>query len=342
MNKIVTIIVPCYNGEKYIDSCFKCILEQSYDEIEIIFVNDGSNDQSMQKAKAYIGRIQQRGYQIRLLEEENAGAASAVNMALKYVTGSYIMLFDVDDFLFKDAVKKKVEFLMLHPEYGMVRNNGYYNKIKNVHDNSYLFIRKGREKKNEWIFEDILLGKTNNWSGSFMVRTECLFDVIKDKNIYISRYGQNMQIMMPVAYKYRTGYIDEPLMRYINHGNSVSKTKSIKGQLELINGFEDNRINIVRNMEIDNLEKKIYIKKVNIYYNKIRLRFAANARDIELATKMKQNLILNNQYDIKDRWNWICVNCMIVNRMTNFVNMTKGIIGAVIQKIEGVLFRSEK
>lgn len=99
MNDLVSIIVPVYNVENYIFKCLSSIINQSYKNLEILIVDDGSEDNSINIAKELIdGRCV-------ILKKENGGLSSARNYGLKRATGSYIMFVDSDDWLEKNAIE---------------------------------------------------------------------------------------------------------------------------------------------------------------------------------------------------------------------------------------------
>ncbi|MBQ9375584.1 MAG: glycosyltransferase family 2 protein [Ruminococcus sp.] len=98
INALVSIIVPAYNCEDYIYECVDNILNQSYSNLQIIIVDDGSSDKTYDKCKDF------NDERITLLHKENGGASSARNYGLKYAKGDYIMFADSDDYLDKDAV----------------------------------------------------------------------------------------------------------------------------------------------------------------------------------------------------------------------------------------------
>lgn len=282
MNGLVSILIPCYNGEIFLKRCFECLLNQSYKKIEVIFVNDGSTDKSEEIAKRYSKKLIKEGYIFKYIYKSNGGAASAINQALKEVTGDYIMLYDVDDIIFEDAVLKKVEFLENNKDYDMVRNNGYYVNNNDINKINGLFIEESEEKFNEYIFNDLLYGKTNNWPGSFMVKSEVLFSHIKNREIYISQFGQNLQIMLPVAYYGKCGFIDVPLMKYVKHVGSHSSCEDYNKKIRLMNGYEENRIQIIKSLNIDKEQLDEYIKNINNIYCKIRMEIAINIKDKEM------------------------------------------------------------
>lgn len=97
----ISIIVPIYNVEKYLKRCIDSIINQSYTNIEIILVNDGSTDNSLNICQLYT----QQDSRIIILNKENGGLSSARNMGLDYATGEYIMFVDSDDWIRKDAVE---------------------------------------------------------------------------------------------------------------------------------------------------------------------------------------------------------------------------------------------
>ena len=92
--KKISVIVPVYNQEKYIDICINSILSQTYSNIELIIVNDGSTDTSKEIISKYLQHPN-----IIYLEKENGGLSSSRNYGLKYATGDYISFVDSDDYI---------------------------------------------------------------------------------------------------------------------------------------------------------------------------------------------------------------------------------------------------
>lgn len=98
----VSIIVPIYNVEKYLERCINSLIGQTLDDIQIILVNDGSTDSSGEIAKEYAIKHQDK---IMYLEKENGGLSDARNYGLPYATGEYIAFLDSDDYIDKEAYK---------------------------------------------------------------------------------------------------------------------------------------------------------------------------------------------------------------------------------------------
>lgn len=96
--KKISVIIPVYNTEKYIDKCINSVLQQDL-ETEIIVVNDGSTDNSKKIIEKYKDKI-------IYLEKENGGLSDARNYGLKYATGEYVAFLDSDDFIEKGFIFK--------------------------------------------------------------------------------------------------------------------------------------------------------------------------------------------------------------------------------------------
>lgn len=210
MNKLVSVIIPCYNGEKFIDQSIESVYIQDYTPVELIVVDDESTDGSADRIKSWQSRFAEKGNNLKYVHQKNRGLGGAIDTGLKYVTGDYLSLLDADDVFLPGAIRKKAEFLDANPDYAGVRNNGW--RISG--ENRSLFACNESEKEITDLFTALTFGKTYNWAGSYMVRTSVLFDAYPDRNINPSRLGQNFQILLPVAYRRKFGYIDEPLMEY--------------------------------------------------------------------------------------------------------------------------------
>lgn len=103
-NKKVSIIVPVYNMEMYVEECVQSIINQTYKNIEIIIVDDGSVDNSGQ----ICDDIQKNDARISVVHKANEGLSSARNAGMEQATGDYLMFVDSDDYLMKDAIEKLV------------------------------------------------------------------------------------------------------------------------------------------------------------------------------------------------------------------------------------------
>ena len=125
----VSIIIPVYNVEKYLDRCIQSVLNQSYEDLEVILVNDGSTDKSSEMCDAY-SEVDSR---IKVFHKNNGGLSDARNAGLEVATGEYIIFLDSDDYVENTMVEDAVEV--------MEKNNsdvviwGYYADFVDEYEN---------------------------------------------------------------------------------------------------------------------------------------------------------------------------------------------------------------
>lgn len=103
----ISIIVPVYNVEQYIERCIESIVNQSFSDLEIILVNDGSTDDSGIICESYA----RKDKRIRVINKKNGGLSSARNIGLDNITGEYLMFVDGDDFIERNMVEKLYSFM---------------------------------------------------------------------------------------------------------------------------------------------------------------------------------------------------------------------------------------
>lgn len=93
---MISIIVPIYNAEKYLNRCITSLLQQTYSNIEILLIDDGSTDHSLEICRKY------RDSRIRVISKQNEGVSATRNLGIELAKGEYIMFCDADDFVEKE------------------------------------------------------------------------------------------------------------------------------------------------------------------------------------------------------------------------------------------------
>ena len=135
MNKIVSIIIPVYNVEKYLIQCLESVINQTYKNLQIILINDGSTDKSYEICLKY----SQKDNRIVLINQENKGSASAKNKGLRIAYGDYIGFLDSDDFIELNSIEYMVN-VMEYNDVDIVQcelSNTYIN-LSEITENSSL------------------------------------------------------------------------------------------------------------------------------------------------------------------------------------------------------------
>lgn len=98
----VSIVIPVYNNEAYLEKCLESVINQTYNNIEIVLINDGSSDNSLKIMKNY----SKKDKRIIIIDKENEGVSTARNIGIKKCSGEYITFVDSDDYLESDAIEK--------------------------------------------------------------------------------------------------------------------------------------------------------------------------------------------------------------------------------------------
>lgn len=299
MDNLVSIIIPCYNGEKFIDTSIESVYIQDYSPIELIVVDDESTDGSAERILAWQSKFAEKGSNLKYVYQKNRGLGGAIDTGLKHVTGKYLTLLDADDVYLPGAIRKKAEFLDAHPDYAGVRNNGW--RVSG--EKRQLFITEEKEKAITDMFTALMYGTTNNWAGTYMVRTNLLFQFYPDRVIYPSRFGQNLQIILPVAYKRNFGYIDEPLMEYILQPESLSQTTAQSYEYAERNaaGYQDIYNHMLDAIVTDRHEHKRYFDMIHYCYHRSAMQRALQAEKNSIADMHYQIIASNPHFSTDDR-----------------------------------------
>lgn len=116
-NCLVSVVMPVYNGERYLAQAIESILNQTFQNFEFIVVNDGSTDETP--------AILRRYDRLTVLNQENQGVAAASNNGIALTSGKYIARLDADDFSLANRLERQVDFLESNPEIGILGSSAY-------------------------------------------------------------------------------------------------------------------------------------------------------------------------------------------------------------------------
>jgi glycosyltransferase involved in cell wall biosynthesis len=113
---MVSILIPVWNGEQFVDRCFESIVSQTYADFEVIIVDDGSTD----KTKDLLSQWKQRDGRFTYYLCEHKGIVGALNYGLDRCNGEFIARMDIDDEMVTDRLEKQLAYLANHPEYDFI------------------------------------------------------------------------------------------------------------------------------------------------------------------------------------------------------------------------------
>lgn len=205
----VTIYITNFNYARFIDKAIQSVINQTYSNIELIVIDDGSTDNSKEVLAKYI-----RDENINIVFQENKGLNRTNNIALRMAQGEFIMRLDADDFLAPDAVEKMVTIFVDNPEMGLVFPDYYYVNL----DNHVI----GREVRHRFTDEVTLYDQPAHGACT-LIRTEFLKHLGGYNEDYSCQDGYDLWLRFIALYK--VGNINEPLFYYRIHPDSLSKNE---------------------------------------------------------------------------------------------------------------------
>ena len=122
---LVSVVMPVYNASPFLREAIDSILNQTYPLIELIVINDGSNDAGKTE-----NIILSYGNKVKYIKKENGGVASAINMGIAYANGEFIARMDADDISLPTRIELQVKYMQNHPDIGVCGTR--YKRIDNL------------------------------------------------------------------------------------------------------------------------------------------------------------------------------------------------------------------
>lgn len=281
---LVSIISPCYNREHLLFRLLDSILAQTYKQIQLILVDDGSTDRTRDVALSYKEKFIEAGILFEYYYQENAGVSAAINEGLKYVKGEFLCWPDSDDWYEPESIRKRVKFLNTHPDIAIVSSDA--SAILADGETVYRSSVAGGDtvKFHPKQFQLLLEGRSLICCICHMIRTEAFFSTHPNGQIYNSRHGQNIQMLLPVYYSYKRGFIDEVLCHYLVAANSLSRSDdTFEKKLSYRDAIETLTVETLKSIDMPAREREKYIRFANIKNTKRRLLLAKEFRKKDFA-----------------------------------------------------------
>ncbi|MCB9450365.1 MAG: glycosyltransferase [Anaerolineaceae bacterium] len=215
MTPLVSVIIPCYEQARFVAAAVASALSQTYPQVEVIVVDDGSTDDPETVLAAYSSSIS-------LIQQQNRGLAAARNAGFHHAQGEYLFFLDSDDQLFPDALARHVALLEDHPDYALS-----YSAWQQVSEDGREVYGIVRPNISGHVLEPLLLRRFFFFASSTLVRRACLEQVgLFDESIL---WGEDADLWTRLAYAgFAFGYLDEPLTRYRIHAKSMTAQVSLE------------------------------------------------------------------------------------------------------------------
>ena len=328
-NPLVSIVTPCYNGEEVVHRLLDSIIDQTYSNIEIIFVDDGSNDRTKEIVLSYNGRFSDKNIKLIYMYQKNAGQAEAINAGLKKISGDYLCWPDSDDYLEPQSIEKRVRILEKFPEYGVVTSDAFIRNIEDLTSVTRLAAAKQAGRYDENQFELLLSGNSMFLPGTHMIRVSCFNKTNPDGQIAGTRGGQNWQILLPLYFSYKRYFLDEPLYNYVVYQSSHSQGDDT--ERKKIHRCNEHEKIITETLSSINMEPNIrakYIFETRIRYVRKRLSIAFFSNNQALVHELYEILIKEKQSRRKEFIYVLAIRNKYIYKLFIYIYaITKTIIG---------------
>lgn len=235
---MISVIIPIYNVSPYLSHCVDSVLSQSFADLEIILVDDGSTDECPGICDSYV----ERDSRVKVIHKPNGGLSDARNAGMKIAKGEWIFFVDSDDWLALDAIQKLYQFAVEN-HCDVVQGGFFY-----AYHDHLLYRKTTNKERNRTVFERddamcelIINDRVKNFAWGKLYKT----DLIKDLFFPVGKYFEDsfwQHLLMDKVERY--GIIDEPLYYYRQRDDSISGTPSNRLN-DLLEGNKE-RLNFIR------------------------------------------------------------------------------------------------
>lgn len=243
----VSIIIPVYNAEKYLNKCLDSVVNQTYQNIEIILVDDGSTDTSSKICEEYQNKHQNIEYK----KTKNSGVSNARNTGLKMATGKYIFFLDSDDYLEENSIQELMSNKTSNSLIGLVPTGYEYQNSYSVYE----------------YFRNIMINKClgNVWGFLFEKdKIDFEFDIhthLMEDTLFLLNYISKVELLT---------FINEIKYNYVININGITKSKNIEKIILNIKSF-DYSLDQIKKIINEKYKDKVEETKKLIEHKKIKL-----------------------------------------------------------------------
>lgn len=257
MDKKISVIIPLYNHEKYICFAIDSVLNQTYKNFEIIIIDDGSTDNSFEKAQEYQAKYPDK---IQLLKQENQGAHNTINRGIYLATGEYIAILNSDDIFKSYKLERCIEIMRKNPEINLI-----FGKVEFIDEDNNI-IKSGTpidwQKRGMKFLDESNLFLLSMMNENIITTTSNIFfrkNIINNKlKFYPLRYCHDLDFILSCS-KNNKYYFDRDNMhisyRYHTSNTIKENIKNIQLEIAAVIGVSlaENKTEII-NKKIENIK----------------------------------------------------------------------------------------
>lgn len=266
---LVSVVIPTYNRADLLPRAIKSVLNQTFQNFELIIVDDGSVDDTKRIVKKFI----KMSNKINYIYQENRGESAARNLGKEKTKGNYIAFLDSDDEWLSEKLEKQIKLFQqskFSENLGFVGCYGFVVKDNNQSKNNPFFIHRIPNFRGN-ILKEILSFCCIFSPSSVLIKREAIINEKFDENI---KLGPDWDMWIRIAQKYDFDFVEEPLFKYYLHQENITKT------LEPLKGIRDQEYILKKHRDI----YKEYPKAHSINLRNIGSMYLLN-NDLKMARK---------------------------------------------------------
>ncbi len=284
MEPFISVVMPVFNGGKYLQLAIESVLNQTYTNFELVIVNDGSTDNS----KEIIEGVNDN--RIVLINQNNKGVSIALNNGIRKAKGEYIARMDSDDICFPERLKKQIEFFEKNPDYVVVGSNAL------IIDQDGAFIY---ESNNPILFNPLTNLYPPLFHSSVMFRRKDIINCgyYNEEVSHLNAFEDQL-LWIDMMELGKIGNLEESLLQYRVHPSSVTSKLGKEGKLisQLLTEYKK-----TRKLDKAKLNQILFIKKNTPLFKKQAMYYTFIAKrylyDNDSPIKAMSNIIKSIRKD---------------------------------------------
>lgn len=227
-NQIVSVVIPAYNASAFICKTLLSVLEQSFNRIEVIVVDDGSVDETVSLVNGF-------GNSVKCICNPHLGKSASRNAGIRIAKGEYIAFVDADDIWLPDKLELQLEMFYKNPDLYFVYTDGYQfrdNSEKNIVTFGKISRLHSGHVLSHLLLEDFIPSPTP------LIRLKIFDEVGLFDETLLQHEPEDWDMWLRIAERHQISYVDRPLVRYRLHTNSLTAKeaplKALNGQISII------------------------------------------------------------------------------------------------------------
>ncbi len=265
-NPLVTLGIVCYNHEKYLSDCFKSVLKQDYQNLEVIINDDCSRDSSVSVIESYVLRLKERFINVKFIKNSrNQGVCKSVNNVIRNSKGKYIKLLASDDIMLPNCISALVGFMNVNKDKLICFSNGYIIDDKYRYGDRLGYRKINRDNFNldrVDLFERLMRGNFINTVGVLIDRS-----IFQKYGLFDETLGYEDHEMWLRLSRYESfGYINQCLIGYRRAETSLTNINTKNGKRKLLFMLQSEKDVIKKYLKYIKKEKRKYY--ISAYYNR--------------------------------------------------------------------------